>query len=212
MKIVIRDILAVLPDGVKVCSVCVDNGVITAVGTVPQDFSADKTILGSGKMLIPGLINTHTHVYMSIFRNCADDLTFNDWLFNRILPLEDKLTQEDCYWGTMLGFMEMLMTGTTTFNDMPFFVDSAARAVAETGIRGVISRGLTGGTDDIAGGEKRLREAIMGIEKWKGEEKPSCSEAALTERPGRASSERASWMRSQRTRSITVMPVSRLKR
>ena len=57
---------------------------------------------------MPGLVNAHTHVYMTLFRNCADDLTFNDWLFGRILPLEDALTPEDCYWGTLLGILEML--------------------------------------------------------------------------------------------------------
>jgi 5-methylthioadenosine/S-adenosylhomocysteine deaminase len=170
MNIVIRDILAVLPEGAKVCSVGIENGVINSVGTVPQDFKADKTILGSGKMLIPGLINAHTHVYMTVLRNCADDLTFNDWLFGRIMPLEDKLTQEDCYWGTLLGFMEMLSTGTTVFNDMYPFVDAAARASRDTGMRAVLSRGLTGGADDTAGGERRLREAFGEIEKWKGTE------------------------------------------
>lgn len=170
MNILIRDILAVLPEGARVCTVGIENGVITSVGEEPGGFRADKTISGSGKMLIPGFVNAHTHVYMTVFRNCADDLTFNDWLFGRILPLEDKLTAEDCYWGTLLGFMEMLSTGTTSFNDMYIRADAAARAVTETGIRGVLSRGLSGGADDAAGGERRLREAVEEIEKWKGAE------------------------------------------
>ncbi|NMA25356.1 MAG: amidohydrolase [Clostridiales bacterium] len=170
MNILIKDILAVLPEGARVCTVGIENGVITSVGGEPGGFRADKTISGSGKMLIPGLVNAHTHVYMTVFRNCADDLTFNDWLFGRIMPLEDKLTEEDCYWGTLLGFMEMLSTGTTSFNDMYIRADAAARAVTETGIRGVLSRGLSGGADDAAGGEKRLREAIAEIENWKGAE------------------------------------------
>ncbi len=167
MKILIRDILAVLPDGAKVCSVCVDNGVITAVGEIAPDFKANKTILGSGRMLIPGLINTHTHVYMTIFRNCADDLTFNDWLFGRILPLEDKLTSEDCYWGTLLGIMEMLSTGTTTFNDMYPMTNVSARAATDAGMRAVLSRGLVGDKDNVEGGQKRLNEAFAEMEKWK---------------------------------------------
>jgi 5-methylthioadenosine/S-adenosylhomocysteine deaminase len=170
MKILIRDILAILPDGEKVTSVLVEDGTIASVGDLPPGFKADKTIPGSGKLLIPGLINAHTHVYMTIFRNCADDLKFNDWLFGRILPLEDKLTPEDCYWGTLLGFMEMLSSGTTAFNDMYIFTDTAAWAAAETGMRAVLSRGLSGGADDRAGGEKRIRDAAAEIEKWKGHE------------------------------------------
>ncbi len=168
MNILISDVLAVLPEGVKVCSVGIENGVITSVGDTPQGFRADKTISGTGKMLIPGFVNAHTHVYMTVFRNCADDLTFNDWLFGRILPMEDKLTAEDCYWSTLLGFMEMLSTGTTAYNDMYIFTDASARAARDTGMRAVLSRGLTGGADDPAGGERRLREAADEIEKWKG--------------------------------------------
>ncbi len=167
MNILIRDILAVLPDGVKVTSVVIEDGVIKSTGEAPSGFRADKTIPGSGKLLIPGLVNAHTHVYMTIFRNCADDLKFNNWLFGKILPLEDKLTPEDCYWGTLLGFMEMLSSGTTAFNDMYIFTDAAAKAATETGMRAVLSRGLTGGADDKAGGENRLREAAAEIEKWK---------------------------------------------
>lgn len=170
MKILIRDILAVLPDGAKTCSVAVDNGVIAAVDNIAPDFKADKTIFGSGKMLIPGLINAHTHVYMSVFRNCADDLTFNDWLFGRILPLEDKLTPEDCYWGTLLGIMEMLSTGTTCYNDMYVYTNASARAATESGIRAVLSRGLSGGRDDEAGGQRRLEEAFAELLEWRGED------------------------------------------
>lgn len=170
MNILIRDILAVLPDGVKTCSVAVENGVITAAGNIPAGFKADKTILGSGKMLIPGLVNAHTHAYMTVFRNCADDLKFNDWLFGRILPLEDKLTPEDCYWGSLLGIMEMLSTGTTCYNDMYIFTHASARAATDSGIRAVLSRGLTGGRDDVKGGQRRLSEAFAEIEKWRGKE------------------------------------------
>ena len=168
MNILIRDILAVLPDGAKVASVLIEDGVIKSVGDVPAGLKADKTISGSGRLLIPGLVNAHTHVYMTIFRNCADDLKFNDWLFGRILPLEDQLTPEDCYWGTLLGFMEMLATGTTAFNDMYIFTDAAARAATETGMRAVLSRGLSGGADDRDGGERRIKDAAAEIEKWKG--------------------------------------------
>jgi len=168
MNILIKDVLALLPDGVKTCSVYINNGVIASVSTAPKEFHPDKTIYGNGKMLIPGLVNTHTHASMTILRNCADDLLFNDWLFGRILPLEEKLTGEDCHWGMKLAIMEMLRCGTTAFIDMYDFMDNLAQAVLDTGIRAVLSRGLIGNSDDPSAGEARLKEALDAIHKWKG--------------------------------------------
>ena len=102
MNILIRDILAALPEGPKVCSVYVMGDTIASIDKEPEGFKADKTINGCGKFLIPGLVNAHSHAYMTCFRNCADDLLFNDWLFGRIMPMEDMLTGEDCYWTSML--------------------------------------------------------------------------------------------------------------
>ena len=150
------------------CSVYIEGGAIVSASGKPEGSKPDKTINGSGKMLIPGLVNAHTHASMSVFRNCADDLLFNDWLFGRIMPLEDKLAGDDCYWGMLLSVMEMLRSGTTAFIDMYYFMDDLARAVEESGIRAVLSRGLTGGADDPSGGEQRLREALEAVERWKG--------------------------------------------
>ena len=168
LNILIKDILAVLPDGAKTCSVYVRDGIIASVKAAPEGFIADKTIYGSGKMLIPGLVNAHTHAPMSLFRNCADDLLFNDWLYGRIFPLEEKLTSDDCYWGTMLSIMEMLRSGTTAFIDMYYFMDALGKAVVDSGIRAVLSRGLIGGADDPAAGEQRLREALEAASEWEG--------------------------------------------
>ena len=168
MNIHIRDILTVLPGGVEICSVFIKNGTIASVSAAPDGFIADKTIPGTGKMLISGLVNAHTHASMTILRNCADDLLFNDWLFGRVMPLEDKLTGEDCYFGMMLAIMEMLRSGTTSFIDMYYFMDDLARSVEESGIRAVLSRGLQGGADDPKGGEQRLREALDAALRWKG--------------------------------------------
>jgi len=167
MNILIKDILALLPDGAKTCSVYISNGIIKSVTTEPEGFIADKTIYGAGKMLIPGLVNAHTHAPMTILRNCADDLLFNDWLFGRIIPLEDKFTPEDNYWGTLLAIMEMLSTGTTAFIDMYTYLDDIARAVHDSGMRAALSRGLIGGADDPKAGETRLKEAFDVLESWK---------------------------------------------
>jgi len=173
MNILIKDILTVLPDGVKTCSVYVGNGTIKSVTTEPEGFIADKTIHGSGKMLIPGLINAHTHATMSILRNCADDLLFDEWLFGRVMPFEDKLIDDDHYWGSSLAIMEMLSTGTTSFIDMYVNLDAVVRAVDDSGMRAVLSRGLVGSEDDPAAGEMRLREALDAYDRHKNHERVS---------------------------------------
>jgi 5-methylthioadenosine/S-adenosylhomocysteine deaminase len=119
-------------------------------------------------MLLPGLVNAHTHAAMNVFRNSADDLLFNDWLFGRVMPMEDKLCGEDCYWGTQLACLEMIATGTTSFIDMYYFTDDVTRAVDESGMRAVMSRGLSGDKSDPATAEAKLREAVDVYEKWKG--------------------------------------------
>ena len=87
MNILIKDITAVLPDGVKCVTVYISGGIIASIDAAPDGFKPDKTISGSGRLLIPGLVNAHSHAYMTVFRNCADDLLFNDWLFGRIMPM-----------------------------------------------------------------------------------------------------------------------------
>ena len=168
MNILIKDILTVLPDGIGTCSVYVRDGVIASVNDAPDGFVADRTLCGSDKMLIPGLVNAHTHAAMSLLRNCADDSLFEDWLFGKIFPLEEKLTAEDCYWGMQLAIMEMLRSGTTAFIDMYYYMDALSQAVLDSGVRAVLSRGLIGDASDPAAGEKRLCEAFDAIEKWKG--------------------------------------------
>ena len=164
MNILIKNITALLPDGeglkAKVCDICISGDRIVSVDSAPENFIAQKVINGSGKMAIPGLINCHTHAYMTVFRNVADDLSFRDWLMGNIMPLEDQLTSEDGYWGAMLGCLEMIKTGTTCFTDMHMFEGQSVRAAYESGMRAVISRGLSGGESDKAGAKRRIDEAL----------------------------------------------------
>jgi len=119
-------------------SVYVEDGKITEIGSrVPHD--ADRVLNGHGMILLPGLINTHTHVPMVIFRGYADDMLLQEWLSNKIWKLEPNMTEETCYWATMLGCLEMIASGTTTFNDMYFFVESEAKAIRDAKIRAVLS-------------------------------------------------------------------------
>lgn len=146
----------------KPTDIYINGDTIESVGTMPPGFVPDKTIKAENMLAIPGLINTHTHAYMSLFRNIADDLEFNDWLFGRILPLEDKLTDDDIYWGTLLGALEMISTGTTSYIDMTINMNPSLRAAIDSGMRARVSRGLVGeGNND--GGAARLRETLDAI-------------------------------------------------
>ncbi len=121
---------------------------IIAIGDCPAEFTAVRKVDARNKLIIPGLINSHTHAYMTLFRNAADDLAFDDWLFKNILPMEDRLTAEDAYWGTLLACMEMIRSGTTCFLDMHMFRDQTVRAAAKIGMRAKVSRGLVGNAED----------------------------------------------------------------
>lgn len=169
MKILIKNTKAVIKENgvftVKDTDICTDDGVILSVGSAPDGFSPDETIDGKNRLAIAGLINCHTHTYMSLYRNFADDLSFGDWLFKNIEPLEDKTTSEDAYYGSLLACAEMIRTGTTCFTDMHMFKFQTARAADESGMRAVISRGLAG-DDEQGGGERRLNEAFEEIERY----------------------------------------------
>ena len=131
---------------------------ITAMGKKPEGFLEEKVIDGKDRLAIPGLVNCHTHSYMSFMRNVADDLSFMDLLFGSIDPIEQQMTDEDTYWGACLAIIEMMKSGTTCFNDMQMNIHQTTRAVKESGMRAVISRGLIGSGNDEAG-QMRLRQA-----------------------------------------------------
>lgn len=163
MTTLIKNVLALLRENdvfqIKKCSIRIKNDIIDFIGDVSDDEKCDIMINGKNRLAIPGLVNAHTHSYMTLFRNSADDVPFNEWLFDRILPMEDKLSEGDSYWSTLLGICEMLRSGTTSFLDMYIFPYETARAVTDSGIRAVISRGLVGETADDEGGLRRINEA-----------------------------------------------------
>ena len=162
MGIIIKNALAILPQGaedvIQETSIYIEGDKIAAIGDAPEGFTEDKVIDGKDKLVIPGLINCHTHSYMSFMRNVADDLSFMDWLFGTIDPIEQQMTDEDTYWGANLAIIEMMKSGTTCFNDMQMNIHQTTRAVKESGMRAVICRGLVGSGNDEAG-QMRLRQA-----------------------------------------------------
>lgn len=119
-------------------SVYVEDGRIAEVGKKTHQ-EADQVIDADGMILLPGLVNTHTHAPMVILRGYADDMPLQEWLSERIWKVEPNMTSETCYWGAMLACLEMIASGTTTFNDMYFSVEDVARAVDKSGMRAILS-------------------------------------------------------------------------
>lgn len=125
---------------------------------------ADIVIDGEGKFLIPGLVNTHTHLSMTLMRGLADDLLLDTWLNDHIWPTEANLEGEHCYAGAKLACAEMIKSGTTTCSDMYFYMDQVAKAVAESGMRGNLCHGML----DMGDGDKRkaeFKETLRIVEK-----------------------------------------------
>src|SRR5215813_10998690 len=119
---------------------------IVAIGTDEEMFlkyMGRHTIDATGKVILPGLINTHTHAAMVLFRGLADDLPLQDWLQKAIFPAEAKNVTEDFVrWGTRLACLEMIQGGTTTFVDMYYFEGAAADETAKAGMRAVLGQAV----------------------------------------------------------------------
>lgn len=138
---------------------------IEGIGSPGTFKTADRVFDAQKQMLLPGLVNTHNHAAMVLFRGYADDLPLMDWLEKKIWPLEAKLKPKDIYAGTLLSIAEMLLSGTTTFNDMYFHMEDVAKAVEETGIRAVLGYGIIG--NNIAA-KASLKKAAKFAEKYQG--------------------------------------------
>lgn len=138
------------------------NNRISYIGSEKDGFTADKIIDGKGKIAIPGLINAHTHLGMSLMRNYADDLDLMTWLQDEIWPFEAKLGREDIYYASKLSMIELIKSGCTAFVDMYFEMDRVADAALEIGIRGVVTPGYI--EDDKS--EDRIRNYRNIFEKY----------------------------------------------
>ena len=103
----------------------------------------DEKINAKNMIVMPGLVNTHTHLAMSIFRGYKDDQKLMDWLENAIFPVEDKLEPDDIYWNSFLSCIEMIKSGTTTCNDMYFGMNKVIESIEATGLRAVVAWCMT---------------------------------------------------------------------
>jgi 5-methylthioadenosine/S-adenosylhomocysteine deaminase len=123
-------------------AVAVTGDTIAAVGATGGVPVAKKTIDAHGGIIMPGLVNTHTHAAMTLFRGLADDLPLMNWLNDHIFPAEALLDPEKVHAGTLLGCAEMILSGTTCFCDMYLFEDTVARAARTAGMRAVVGEVL----------------------------------------------------------------------
>jgi 5-methylthioadenosine/S-adenosylhomocysteine deaminase len=155
--LVIRDGICFIDGKFVRANVGVEGNVITYVGR--DDVRGGVEIDAKEKIVIPGIFNAHTHLAMTLFRGYAEDLPLKDWLEKKIWKVERMLEPEDVYWGSLLGILEMLKTGTTAFSDLYIHMDEVAKAVGETGIRAVLSYGMA----DRGDKEKARRELEIGL-------------------------------------------------
>lgn len=126
-------------------------------GSAPAGFIPERIFDYPKDIFLPGLINTHTHAAMTLLRSYADDLPLMPWLETKVWPFENKMTDDDIYWGTSLALCEMIRSGTTTMLDMYMSMDKVAEAVLTAGTRAVLARGMIGNAPN---GQKALAENL----------------------------------------------------
>lgn len=161
-------VLTMDPDAgdLKNGTVVIEDGKITEIGEKTKE-SAETVIDAKGSVVMPGLVNTHTHAAMTLFRGYADDLQLAEWLEKHIWPAEAQLKAEDVYKGSLLACVEMIRSGTTSFADMYFYMDETAKAVQESGLRASLSHGLIE-LWNREKGETDLKEGKRFVRAWQG--------------------------------------------
>ena len=137
--------------------ILIENGKIVKIERNIQD-NADKVIDAQNHIVMPGLINTHAHIPMSIFRETTEGCKLYEWLNDKIWPIEDKLTREDIYWASMLSYIEMISTGSTCVNDQYFMPEQIREAAVNTGVRAVITRPIVDMGGDLQTRINEFRE------------------------------------------------------
>lgn len=166
-------VLTMAPDNriIRDGAVAVKGNLIVAVGSrdAMASLTVDQTLDAGGGLIMPGLINTHTHAAMSLFRGLADDLPLMTWLNDHIFPAEAKLNAEMVRIGTRLACAEMIRSGTTCFCDMYLFEDAVAEAAEACGMRAVVGEVLYDFPSPNYGPIKKGFEYVAGMmERWNG--------------------------------------------
>jgi 5-methylthioadenosine/S-adenosylhomocysteine deaminase len=151
-------------------AVAITGDSIVAVGPDARAYTATETIDCTGRVVMPGLVNAHTHVPMSLLRGLADDLRLDVWLMGYMMPVEREFVSPDFVsLGTRLGCAEMIRSGVTCFADMYYFEDAIAEATADAGMRALCGQTvLRFPTPDATSYEDSLARARAFIERWRG--------------------------------------------
>ncbi len=144
---------------VKESDIEVENNIIKKIAKSIEPDINEKIIDATGKVVMPGLINTHAHIAMSIFRGTFEGCNLYTWLNEKIWPIEAKLTKEDVYNASMLSILEMISTGTTCVNDHYFMSEEIRKALEESKLRAMITRVLMD-TDGEEASKKRIEEFV----------------------------------------------------
>lgn len=119
--------------------ILIKDNIIEKIDKDIDDVNVDTKVNAKNMLVMPGLVNTHTHLAMSIFRGYKTDKSLMEWLENAIYPVEDKLKPEELYWNSYLSCLEMIKSGTTTCNDMYFGMNKTVEAIDNTGLRATVA-------------------------------------------------------------------------
>lgn len=157
MAILIKNVLL---EGKK-RNIYIKGNLIAAISEAGNNKEAEFVIDGKDKAAIPGLFNAHTHAAMTLLRGYADDMQLQKWLSTKIWPIEERMTEEDVYWGTKLACLEMIKSGTVFFNDMYWHWRGSVRAVMESGIRAALSAVFIDGFDEGRAKEQMKRNETL---------------------------------------------------
>jgi len=156
-------------------ALAVGDGRILAVGPRAElagRFTAGRTIEAGQALIMPGLIDGHTHLPMTLFRGLADDLPLHAWLEQHVWPAEHRfLNPETVRWGTRLGAAELIHSGVTTCCDMYFFEDSVAEAVREAGLRAILGQAVIEAGSAGADVERMVADVERFVERWRANER-----------------------------------------
>jgi len=177
VDLIVSGIVVTMDGSRSICddgAVVVEGDTIVAVGPrteIESKYKGRQTIDGRGKLVLPGFINGHTHVPMTLFRGLHDDVTLNDWLYKYIFPAEAKNVTEDFVrWGTRLAAAEQIRSGVTTFADMYYFEDAVAEETKAAGMRGVLGETFI----DFPAPDNKSNAAMLAytekfLQKWQGD-------------------------------------------
>jgi len=182
MPILIKNAAIYTKNGIAYyLGICIEDGRILTLTNAPKEIDSFllrhpgqiDVIDGKDKLVMPGMVNTHTHSPMTLLRNIGSDLPLQKWLFDEIVPREGKLTPKDVYYGSLLGQIEMIRSGTVAFTDMYEPFESVAEAVVQSGLKAVLSVATlhNNWSSGVRVTEKSFEAAKRLIKTWNGAER-----------------------------------------